>query len=181
MRSTLRALRLAAAGLAVAASGCHTVTPFGSINTIASGGQNYAVGRGSQVFPASDDFPEKARKALDDLNVTGIAQHREEDTIVLAGSDTRGHRAVVRIRPVTEGTKMHVHARFGLLGDESQSRAYLDRLAARAGSLDDEAKARVETGEASPALKLNARSADAPPGTVFQRRLEDGVAERPYP
>ncbi len=182
MRSTraiLGALRLATAGLALAATGCYTVTPFGSINTIATGGQNFAIGRGSEVFPASEGFLEQAQKSLDDLNVSSIARRREGETVVFEGKDTKGHRAVVHVTPVSDGAKMHVRARFGVFGDEAQSRAYLDRLAARAGSLDP-AQARAETGEASPPLQLNAHGADAPPGTVFQRRLEEGVREMPY-
>jgi hypothetical protein len=181
-RAVLRALRLATAALAVLASGCYTVTPFGSINTLATGGQNFVGGRGSQVFPASSGFLEQARKVLDvDLNVTSISQTREGETIVFTGTDTRGHRAVVRISPESDGAKMRVHARFGLLGDEAQTRAYLDRLAVRVAGLDEVDTAKARAGEASPALSLKPNSADAPPGSFFQRRLEGGVREMPYP
>ena len=179
MRSTR--LRLATAGLAVvAASGCHTATPFGSINTLSTGGQNYVIGEGSQVYPATDDFLEQARKALDDLNVASVGQHREGETVVFQGTDTKGHKASVRVTPVNDGLKMDVAARFGVFGDETLSRAYLDRLAVRTGPTAGE-PARAAKGETSQSLRLNPRSADAPPGTVFQRRLEEGVTERPYP
>ncbi len=178
----LRALRLATAGLAVAASGCYTVTPFGSINTIATGGQNFVVGRGSQVFPASSGFLEQARKVLDvDLNVTKITQRRDGETVVFEGTDSKGHRAVVRISPESDDTKMRVHARFGLLGDEALTRAYLDRLAVRVAGMEDVDKAKAKPGQASPALSMKASSADAPPGTFFQRRLEGGAREMPDP
>lgn len=180
LRSTRATLRLATAALAVTASGCYTVTPFGSINTIASGGQNYAIGRGSQIYPASDNFLEQARKALDDLNVGSVTQRRDKESVVFQGVDTKGHRAIVHVTPVSEGAKMHVDARFGVFGDEALSRAYLDRLAVRTGPIDGE-KPRADAGEASPELKLKAHGADAAPGTVFQRRLEEGVSERPYP
>jgi hypothetical protein len=181
-RAPLRALRLATAALAVLAGGCYTVTPFGSINTLATGGQNFVGGRGSQVFAASSGFLEQARKVLEvDLNATGVAQRREGDTVVFEGTDTKGHRAVVRIRPESDDTRMRVHARFGLLGDEAQTRAYLDRLAVRVAGLEDVDKAKAKPGEASPALSLQSHSADAPPGTFFQRRLEGGAREMPDP
>ncbi len=181
-RAPLRGLRLAAAALAVFAGGCYTVTPFGSVNTLATGGQNFIGGRGSQVFPASSGFLEAARKVLEvDLNVTGVAQRREGETVVFEGKDTKGHRAVVRVSPESDDTRMRVHARFGLLGDEAQTRAYLDRLAVRVAGLEDVDKAKAKPGEASPALSLRASSADAPPGTFFQRRLEGGAREMPEP
>jgi hypothetical protein len=181
-RAPLRTLGLATAGLAVLASGCYTVTPFGSINTLSTGGQNFVGIRGSQVFPASSGFLEQARKALDvDLNVTSITQRREGDMVVFEGTDSKGHRAVVRIRPESDETKMRVHARFGLLGDEALTRAYLDRLAVRVAGLEDVDTAKARPGEASPALSLKANSADAPPGTFFQRRLEGGAREMPDP
>jgi hypothetical protein len=182
MRATRASLRLlAASGLAVAAAGCYTVTPFGSINTIATGGQNYIGVRGSQVFPASEGLPEQARAALDDLNVRTITRRRENETTVLEGTDTKGHRAVVRLRPESDGTKVSVHARFGFFGDEALSRAYLDRLAARVGQAEGDDKVRVASGEASPPLKLRADGAVAPPGSFFPRRLDEGVREIPYP
>lgn len=182
MRSTRVIVSLAGAGLAVAMGGCYTVTPFGSINTIATGGQNYVGVRGSQVYPATDDFLEQARSVLDvDLNVGSISQRREEDAYVLEGTDSKGHRVVVRIRPESDGAKMRVRARFGLFGDESMSRAYLDRLAVRVGMTVGEERARVETGEGSPQLKLRPDAAVAPPGSLFPRRLDEGVREIPYP
>jgi hypothetical protein len=163
MRATRASLRLlAAGGLAVAAAGCYTVTPFGSINTIATGGQNYIGMRGSQVFPA-------------------FTRRRENEATILEGTDTKGHHAVVRLRPESDGTRVRVHARFGLFGDEALSRAYLDRLAARVGQAEGDDKVRVTSGEASPQLKLRADGAVAPPGSLFPRRLDEGVREIPYP
>ena len=160
-RATLRALRLAMAGLAVATAGCYTVTPFGSINTIATGGQNFAIGRGSQVYPASDNFLEQASKALDDLNVASVSRTRDRETVVFQGVDTKGRRATVHVTPVSDGAKMRVDARFGVFGDEALSRAYLDRLAVRTGPIEGE-KPRADASEASPPLKLNAHGADLP-------------------
>ena len=178
----LRALRLATAGLAVATAGCNTVTPFGSINTISSGGQNYVAGVGSQLFPATDRLAEQARAVLDnDLNVRSVTQRRDRDAIVLEGTDFKGHRAVIHLRPESDGTKVRVHARFGLFGDEALSRAFLDRLATRVGPADGDVRPAAATGEASPPLTLRANSAAAPPGTVFQRRLEGGARELPDP
>jgi hypothetical protein len=180
-RASIRAQWLVMAALAVAASGCHTVTPFGSINTLATGGQNYVAGMGTQTYPASEAFVDETRKTLDDLNVRAVARRREAEMVVFEGKDSKGRSAVVRIVPVAQATKMRVHARFGVFGDETLTRAFLDRLSVRVGEIEGEDRARVQTGEASPELTLRPRSADAPPGSLFQRRLEEGVREIPTP
>ena len=157
-------------------SGCSTVAPFDASPELAAGAPTYQTGRAIQAFPAKTELIGPARSALEEVGVHTISERKEERATVLEGTTAGGRRAVVTIQP--EGASTVVSARFGTLGDEPLSRAFLDRLNA--------AKAKPAAAEDKPAPALARRRpppnrASQPSGTVVQRQLEGGYGDSVAP
>ena len=125
----------------LAAAGCSTTSPF--IDPAAQGvgsdsGFSFSTGRGVEDFPSplSSVAPAVAA-AMDDLKMDRVRQTRDGAVIRLEGrtSDDRPVSVTLRFR---QGATQ-VGARIGRFGDESLSRALLERVGVRLGTRTPEA------------------------------------------
>jgi len=174
-----RAIRPAVILLALATVGCSMTTPFGPVGMAvppAASGPSYQGGRGSRLFPSSEHFLVQTRDALDDVGIHSIAERHEDGATILEGKTVNNRRANVAIR--VQGAETRVTARFGTLGDEPLSRAFLDRMTARLGSVKAAAKAGSASDSPiilSPRPKPNRASQQ--PGTIVDRQLSGGYRD----
>jgi len=174
-----RPLRLALAGLALAAGGCNAVTPFGTFKTYESKGPSYMVGRGSQSYPTTEETLEQVREAMDDVGIHSIARRAEDRSTIFEGTTASGRRAVVTAR--AEGATTQVIARFGTLGDEALSLAFFDRLSNRLAPADgEESPGPDPSGKAAP-RRARPRRDENPSGSRFSGRFEDGYRDHSRP
>jgi hypothetical protein len=130
----MRRIALLAATIAGwSCAGCSTVGPVAS--TGLGGGYTYSTGRASQEFTVPPDtIASAATQAMADLRIQGVHQTRGEGgMIMLEGTTADDRRASVAIRP-NRGTS-RVSVRIGWFGDQPLSRAVMDRIGIRLGTL----------------------------------------------
>lgn len=159
------ALGFAVMTCAAVVTGCQTINPqalnLDATNPGAATNASYSAGRSVQSFaiPVTTVQP-AALAAMDDLRISIIRQTNDGGAIVIEGKTADDRRASVGIRPTHEGSR--VIARFGLFGDEALSRAFMDRLGVRVGTL---APAPIPTetpaSDDRPSFLSNHRSPDA--------------------
>jgi hypothetical protein len=174
-----RCLLLAAlVGPALLAAGCNAVTPFGTFKTYGTNQPTYVVGHAAQTFavPASREVVAQTREAMDDLGIHSVVQRLEDPAIVLVGKTANGRTATVTVRP--DGASTHVSARFGTLGDEALSRAFLARVGTRIGA--DTGAPQADALKKPPATnRLGAGEPSA--GASYSGRSEDGTRQTLLP
>ena len=121
----------------MAGQGCRTMTGPASLSALAepsASGFSYSAGRAIQSFAFAPQSVEPAASAaMDDLRIHSLRRTSEEGTVVLEGNTADNRRASVTIHPQNAGTR--VSARLGLFGDEPLSRALMDRINVRLGTL----------------------------------------------
>jgi hypothetical protein len=124
------------AGLVIAGScgaGCSTmgpVTPSG----LAGAGYSYSAGRATQEFAyPTDTLVSASAEAMGDLRIDAIQQIRDAGMIRLEGTTADNRRATVSIRPNKVASMVSV--RVGWFGDPALSRALMDRVGIRLGTL----------------------------------------------
>lgn len=127
-------------GLAVTAwAGCQTVGPSalsrpGHSDGLAGPGSSYTGGRAVQTFAQAPAAVQPAvAEALDDLRVQSVRQVKEGGAILFEGTTADRRRVAVTLRAQPGGTRLS--ARIGLFGDEPFSRALMDRVGTRLGTL----------------------------------------------
>jgi hypothetical protein len=99
-----------------------------------SPGYSYAAGRAVQSFDRPPTAVQPAViAALDDLRIENLRQTNDGGVIVFEGTTADARKASVTLRPSPAGSRLS--ARFGLFGDEPMSRALMDRVGVRLGSL----------------------------------------------
>jgi len=117
------------------AAGCATVGPgvAGSLSPRGTG-FNYAAGRATQTFayPVATVQPAVVA-ALDDLRIQAVREVNDGNAIVFEGTTADDRRAALTLRPHPAGTRLS--ARVGWFGDEPLSRALMDRVGVRLGTL----------------------------------------------
>ena len=130
----MRRIAMLAGMLAVPSlTGCSTVGTVAGTSRV-PGGYTYAAGRGTQEFAnAPDAIVAASTEAMADLRVGSIQQVREGGMIMLEGRTADDRRATVAIRP-NKLTSL-VSVRIGWFGDQPLSRAVMDRIGIRLGSL----------------------------------------------
>jgi hypothetical protein len=129
--------------LAVAAgsAGCQTVGPsaFSSLareekSTRSGLDYAYSRGRGVQTFAMP---PARVQPALvaafDDLRIDRVRQTSDGGAILLEGTTSDERKASVTLRPHPSGTRLS--ASIGTFGDPALSRALMDRVGIRLGTL----------------------------------------------
>jgi hypothetical protein len=130
----MRGTSLVAALLAgVALAGCRTVAPIAG-PAVAAAGFAYGAGKATQefAFPTTVVRPAIAA-ALDDLQVREVRQRHDGSARIYEGTTADGRRATVTLRPGNGAARVTV--RIGWYGDEPFSRAVLDRVGIRLGTL----------------------------------------------
>ena len=173
----MRTLLLGLAGLSLCcATGCSTVAPFDASPALAAGAPTYQTGRAIQAFPASTELIGPSRVAMEEVGVHTITERKEERATVLEGTTAAGRHAVVTIQP--EGASTVVSARFGALGDEPLSRAFLDRLnSAKGKTLAAESKTVPAIASRRPTPNRASRSS----GSILENQLEGGYRDSVSP
>lgn len=126
--------------LALSAAGCQTVNPSALASLGRSDAQTagtaytYYGGRAVQTLALPPATVQPAVvAALDDLRVQGVHQTRDGASVVFEGTTADNRKASVTLRPHPAGTRLS--ARFGLFGDEPLTRALMDRVGVRLGTL----------------------------------------------
>ena len=110
---------------------------------------------------------------------TRSSSRREGIKTILEAKTVNGRkRAHVEIRPEKGDTR--VIARFGPLGDEALSRAFLDRMASRLGTVEAAKNEDVDVSAVLSDRPKKPRPIDQPP-TMIDRQLEGGYRDSPVP
>ena len=163
--------------------GCRAVGPL----TDASAGTSsfaYRAGTASQGFPVA---PAEVRKvavdALGDLRISSIRETIEPDTtLILDGTTGDGRSARLTIRPF--GAFAVTTARVGFLGDEALSKAIMDRIGIRLGTMPPSAiPAEVPTGAQSPIQALSNKKSISDTSMIrnqFPTNYHDSPSDDPY-
>ncbi len=124
---------VAALGAGVAFSGCRTVAPLAPPAPVAAGFA-YGAGKGTQefAFPAG---PVQAAIAasMNDLQITHVRQRTDGRAQIFQGWTKDNRPANVTFRPGNGAAR--VTARIGWFGDEPFSKALMERIGIRLGSL----------------------------------------------
>jgi hypothetical protein len=119
------------AGLVCA--GCSTmgtVTDSG----LSGAGYSYSAGRATQDFAyPTATIVSASAEAMGDLRIHSIQQVRDAGMIMLEGTTADNRRATVAIRPNKAASMVSV--RVGWFGDPALSRALMDRVGIRLGTL----------------------------------------------
>ncbi len=177
----MRATYAAMVSLALLTAGCQMTTPFGPIGTppTPTAGPTYFGGNGSQLYPPSDDFVGRTKEAMDDLGLSQVTERREGIKTLLEARTVNGRKAHIEMKP--ESGNVRVYARFGPFGDEALSRAFLDRMASRHGTVEAESKSDpVDVSKAlSDSPKENRRAPHAP--TYIDRTADSGYRDSTLP
>jgi hypothetical protein len=157
------------AGIILAASmlaGCSTTGPFGREKLSLPVGPSYVGGRGMQLFPASTNLVANVKDAMSDVGVHTIIQNEDPSgAIILEGKTVDDRKARVTIQ--TSGVNSTVSAKIGWLGDEPITRALLDRIGSRQGTMPPQPNAAETSSE--PARSQPLFSKDAVPDSVMLR------------
>jgi hypothetical protein len=134
-RNALGLLALSLTGLAVA--GCSSVRPFAttSLSDASSSDYAYLAGRATRTFAFPPVTVQTAvAAAMDDLRISAARQTRESGILILEGTTADNRKALLSLKP-HPGNATHLGVRIGLFGDEPLSRALMDRVAIRLGTL----------------------------------------------
>jgi Protein of unknown function (DUF3568) len=131
MRRT--SLLLAALGALAATPGCRTVAPVAS-PTLGASGYNYGGGKATQEFAYPFAAIQSASvAALEDLQVGQIQQRFDGPSRSIQGTTADGRAATVTLRQSRGSARVVV--RVGWFGDEPFSKAVMERIGVRLGSL----------------------------------------------
>jgi hypothetical protein len=165
-------------GLLLLAAGCNAVTPFGTFKTYGTNQPTYVAGHAAQAFavPATREVVAQTREAMDDVGIHSVVQRQEDTAIILTGKTANGRTATVTVR--AEGASTRVSARFGALGDEALSRAFLARVGTRIGS-DPGGPPDADASKRSATDRFGAGETQT--GSSFSRRFEDGARQTLMP
>jgi hypothetical protein len=128
-----RTLLVAALPAVVVPAGCRTVAPVAG-PAIEAAGFAYGGGKATQefAFPTTVVQPAIAA-AMADLGITQVRQRHDGASRISEGTTADGRSATVTVRPGTGAARVTV--RIGWFGDEPYSRALLERVGVRLGTL----------------------------------------------
>ena len=128
-----RSAQWTAACVVAVASGCMTVAPVAG-PALAVGEFSYSAGQATQDFayPAAT-VRSAVSAALEDLRIHSVRQARDAGGVLFEGTTADHRRALVTLRPNRGVARLT--ARIGWFGDEPLSRALMDRVGVRLGSL----------------------------------------------
>jgi len=114
-------------------AGCATVSPVAS-TAVGLSGFSYSAGRATQGFALPMTSVETAATgAMDDLRIHSVRQTHDGSNRIIEGTTADNRRATVTLNPNQAGTR--VTARIGWFGDEPLSKALMDRIGIRLGTL----------------------------------------------
>ena len=128
-----RNFQVAALLVASVLAGCRSVAPVAG-PAIRAAGYAYGAGKATQefAFPTPVVRPAIA-SALDDLGVKEVRQRHDGPSRIFEGTTSDGRSATVTLRPGNGAARVTV--RVGWFGDEPFSKALLERIGIRLGTL----------------------------------------------
>jgi hypothetical protein len=130
------ALTLTAALLAAfTGAGCSTMGPA-ALSALGGDGSgfSYSAGRAVQHFAFAPTAVQPAvLAAMDDLRIHTVRQTNDGSAVVFEGTTADNRTASVTLRPQSGGSRLS--ARIGVFGDQPLSRALMDRVGIRLGTL----------------------------------------------
>ncbi len=153
-------------------AGCSTTGPFGreKLATMPVG-PSYVGGRGMQAFPTSPNLLGNVKDAMTDVGMHSIRQVPEPNGLVALQAQAADNRSV-RVTIQTTGVRSVVASKIGRFGDEPLTRAFLDRLGSRQGTLGPAVEA-AEAPEPAPNPFLSRKAVSD--STMLRDRLDSGL------
>ena len=130
----MRRMALAAAVLSgLLPAGCSTIEPVANLAPGRSS-CSYTAGRATQSFA----YPPAAMQsgvvaAMDDLRIHSIRQTQDNGSFLFDGTTADGRGVTIAVRPHQGAARVSI--RVGWFGDEPLSKALLDRIGIRLGTL----------------------------------------------
>jgi hypothetical protein len=175
-----RIVLVAAALLALGLGGCMTAG-FVRDPALGAAGYSYSSGRASQGFSYPyAQVQEAVVLALGDLEVHSIRTTGDAQGLSYEGKTLDGRRALVTIE--TKDALPVVSAKVGWFGDEAMSKALMDRIGIRLGSLPPSAIPTDPPASASSDSSGSRFSRSAIPDKVMLRDKADvGYRDSPVP
>jgi hypothetical protein len=168
---------VAAAWTVVVLAGCRTVPPAAS-PTLGAAGFAYGAGKATQEF--AYPFPavqSASAAALEDLQVVQIRQRRDGPARIIQGTTADGRPATVTLRPGQGAAR--VTARIGWFGDEPFSKALMERIGVRLGSLPPTAI--PDEPPSSPAANPFFSRSAVPDAAMLRDQVEAPYRDSPVP
>jgi hypothetical protein len=161
---------IALCSAAIASAGCMTV---GSVTnaTLGAQGFSYTAGRATQDFA----FPPPAMQSavtlgMEDLRIHSIRKTNDSGALIFNGTTADNRRVQVAVRPYQAQSRLSI--RIGWFGDEPLSRALMDRVGIRLGTLPPAAIPVDPPSSPEPNPYL---SRDAIPDSTMLREQADAV------
>jgi hypothetical protein len=160
-------------------AGCSTTGPFGRERLSLPVGPSYVGGRGMQMFPTSPTLLANVKDAMSDVGIHTITQNEDPSGLVILEGRTADERKA-RVTIQTSGTNATVSAKVGWTGDEPLTRAMLDRLGTRHGTMPPQPMAEdaASTTDAPRTQPLFSRGA-VPDAVMLQDQIHSGIMPQP--
>jgi len=161
-------------------AGCSTTNPFGREKLIVPAGPSYVAGRGLQMFPTSAGLLANVKEGMADVGMRSIHQVPEPNGAIALEATTADNRSA-RVTIQTTGVRSLLAAKVGWLGDEPLTRALLDRISARQGTLPpsatpDDPPAEPEKPAAEPGSNPFLSRKAVPDSIMLRDRLDAGFS-----
>jgi hypothetical protein len=173
------------AGIILAASifaGCSTTGPFGRERLALPIGPSYVGGRGMQMFPTSTALLANVKEAMSDVGIHSVVQNEDPSgLIILEGKTVDDRKARVTLQ--SSGINSTVSAKISWLGDEPLTRALLDRIGSRQGTMPPQPAVNASSETDDPAAekpRTQIFSRDAvPDATMLRDQINSGIMPAP--
>ena len=115
-------------------AGCRAVGPVAVGPALDAAGYAYGAGKATREFAYPGPVVQSAiAGAMEDLRIGQVRQRHDGPSRIFEGTTADGRTATVTLRPGHGAARVTV--RIGLFGDEPFSRAMMDRLGVRLGTL----------------------------------------------
>ncbi len=162
----------------VISAGCKTVAPVAGTMTESTPGFSYSAGRATQDFNSPpQELRDSITAAMDDLRFHSIRQTVNAGSIIYNGTTADDRRVSVMVHPIQAQSRVSV--RIGWFGDEPLSRAVMDRIGVRLGTLPPAA---IPADPPSKPGNNPFFSRDAVPDTeMFREQAEAPYRDKPVP
>ncbi len=172
--------RIQMVGTLLAASllvGCSTTNPFSREKLALPVGPSYVGGRGTQLFPTSPNMVTNVKDAMSDLNMHGLVQNEDPSGLIIIEGTSAANQKV-RTTIQTSGANTTVSVKIGWFGDEMVTRALLERIGTKQGTMPPQPALAPTDSEEKTAEKTKSQgifSRTAVPDAVMLRdQVENG-------
>lgn len=157
-------------------AGCSTVAPMASLEPETTGFSYYG-GKATQVFSYSQPTVKKAvTEAMDDLHMRVVRETHDGVVVFIEGQTADARKMQVTLRPNQETTRVSV--KIFWFGDEALSRAFVDRVGIRLGTLPPEPIPEKIPSSAESTLNLLLPGARGFDIDVLTKQAEDRLHDR---